>query len=58
MSKMKFKIPPMVAKLTAVGKVVNPDGSTREIRLEGNLPLIQEKERGDNSTSGDDNRSD
>lgn len=49
MSKLQFALPPMQAKMTAVGQVVNPDGSKVDFTLKADMPLKLEGETNGNN---------
>jgi len=47
MSEITFKLPPMVAKMQATGKVIQPSGKVVEITLTAEQPItLQENESG------------
>jgi len=53
MDKIKFTLPPMVAKMTAKGKVVNPDGSEQDFTMTADVPIKSgEEEDGNHPISG------
>lgn len=55
----KFKLPPLVAKMKAVGTVTNPDGTVHNIVLTAEKPLkLQENESGNHPIGSGIDRSD